>query len=343
MKNFKRLFLGSLLLALLSLIALFFWWKNLRAEQLMFISGKVIDYDTGKGIAGITVVISMSKWAKTDKDWNFVITEVSAGRYKLDIARMVASVPEYYVPHSYPEYIDVPIGKNVRNIKIYLRKGATASGRVLAEDGVTPIKGAKITLMSKGTDLYGRIHSLASEAMSSVSKSVFTTDEEGRYNIKGIYAEFPFTLLVKAYGYANEVKKDLKVNYGEELTNVDFIMGRRSKAVVKGKVISKEYGTPIVKAYVFIQKEDWDNFDSGRALTDSKGEFQVKGLTPGFYEISVVPHESDRNEYDLDTGDIKKFYISEGKENYVEIKMALKKKQISTKNKGYSKNESPRN
>jgi hypothetical protein len=313
-------------------------YKDLRAELLMSISGKVIDYDTGKGIAGITVVISMDKWAKTDKDGNFVITEVPEGRYELDIARMVASVSEYYVPHIYPEYIDVQSGKNVRNIKIYLRKGATVSGRVLAEDGVTPIKGALVIIDSHETNFYAEIERLFEWSKEfPKSKVSFYTNENGEFLLKGILEEFSFDILVMAYGYADEWKRGLRVKYGEELRIGDIIMGRRSRSVVRGKVYYPDM-SPMCGARVWIgkmgnkiasEKED----DGGWALTDSKGEFEIRGLTPGYYFIDAIPPESEGDKYYTKT--IFDFYISEAKDNYVEIKaFEREKKPMSYFNEG---------
>ncbi len=322
-KENKKLLLVSLGLFLISGIMLFFKIRELRAELLMSISGKVIDYETGKGIPNISVIIEPYHWATTDKDGNFTIKDVPEGRYKIDIASTVSTIAEYYVPHSYPEYIEVPRGKNVVGVKIYLRKGATASGRVLAEDGVTPIKGAWVDVISYETNFYGDISALYSHSGSLKSKVTFLTDEEGRFKVKGLLEGFSFDLLIMAYGYADEWRRGLKVRYGEELNVGDIIMGRRSRSVIRGKVYSSKDMTPMVGAEIWISKmattiKKMEESDGGWALTDSKGEFEIKGLTPGYYNIDAVLSDEDEKKYYAER--IFDFYISESKENYVEIK-----------------------
>lgn len=330
-RNLKRAFLGSLVLHLISITALFFKINDLRAELLMSISGKVIDYDTGKGIPNIAVIVNPYHWTKTDKDGNFIISDLPAGRYTFDIPYMVSTISEYYVPYKYPEVVEVPRGKNVTNIKIYLRKGGEASGRVLAEDGVTPIKGAWVDIGSYETQFYAAISALFSHAGTIKSRVVFLTDEQGRFKLKGLLEGFSFDIRVMAYGYAFERIGGFQIKYGEELNIGDIVVGRRSKSIIRGKVYSSTNMTPIVGAEVWIIKMPYEKeYDGGWALTDSKGEFQVKGLSRGYYSIGIVLAEKDRGEYQ-NPGHIFDLYISESKDNFIEIKVGPNKKDKNSK------------
>lgn len=308
-RNLKRAFLGSLVLLLLSITALLFKINDLRAELLMSISGKVIDYDTGKGIPEGKVVIShQGRYfsSKTDKNGNFTIKNLPEGRYEIRIGSILASLPDYYVPHKYPEYIDLKAGKNITDVKIFVKRGATVSGKILSDDGKTPIKGAMVYIKSKETDFYNE------------TRREDFSDENGIYRIEGIIEGYSFDIVVeRVYGYADERKINLRIKDKKELNNIDIIMGKRSKIVVTGKILSSKNKAPVVGAQIFFMKNQLPEIDSGWGLTNSKGEFHIKGLTSGNYDIAITPGPEELMKYEAKT--IKGFYISEDKRNYIKV------------------------
>ncbi len=153
-----------------------------------------------------------------------------------------------------------------------------------------------VYIKSKETDFYNEAR-----------REDFSNDN-GRYMIEGIMEEYSFDIVVeRVCGYADERKVNLRIEDKKEPTNINIIMGKRRKIVVTGKVLSSRNKAHVEGAQIFFIKNQLPEFDSGLALTDSRGEFQIKGLTSGNYDIAITPGSEDLMKYESKS--IKGFYI----------------------------------
>ncbi|UCH96811.1 MAG: carboxypeptidase regulatory-like domain-containing protein [Candidatus Aminicenantes bacterium] len=247
----------------------------------MKVSGKVIQKETGQGIPGIQILLyeitsGENYFANTNNEGIFIVRKVPPGIYQISETFVNMSCPEELIVAEMPEMIKVSTGRNVINLKISLEKGAAISGYVYAADGVTPLKDVEITAEPW---IYGR------------GKPVFT-DSQGKYILKGLVDG---DKLVHALfqGLAHE-SIDLEIKPGEDIGNINFILGRGNISV-KGKVVSFIDNQPVKNAFVsFIYQYPNQKYSAGWAKTDDSGNYSLIGLKhPGTFELSIAHDEYD--------------------------------------------------
>jgi hypothetical protein len=189
---------------------------------------------------------------------------------------------------SIPDEIEVHVGKNIHGLEIVLHKGPAVSGRIFGPDGVTPIKGAAVSL---------------DEWFRGRKEKVFT-DEDGRYTARGL-VEGERMVFAEKNGYALEsVTVDLQA--GEMVENVNFILGR-GKISVKGKITSADTNKGLQNATVyFIYTLEGPKYSGGFAESDKDGNYSIIGLLePGKFKVNIIveEYESIRTEVELKSGE----------------------------------------
>jgi hypothetical protein len=241
----------------------------------MKVSGKVIKIETGNGVPGVRIdildiITGDSYDGTTDRNGNFVIRMVPQGIYEISEVDIHMTCPEELIIDQMPETITVNLGRNILNLNIYLKKGASISGYVYAEDGITPLEGAEIV---SDIWIYGK------------NEAVFT-NWQGKYVIKGV-EEGDKLIHASALGFADETI-ELDVLPGITYENKNFILGR-GKLWVRGKVSSSGDNQPIKNALVFfIYAKADDHYSAGWTKTDDNGEYYIIGLkNPGTFELSI--------------------------------------------------------
>ncbi|MCP4151966.1 MAG: carboxypeptidase regulatory-like domain-containing protein, partial [bacterium] len=272
-RGIPRIWLFSLLL----LTGLYF---HMEVEaQLMSITGKVMQKETGKGVARVELLLGEVNtgdyyFSKTDRNGNFRVRKVPHGIYQISEAYINATCPEALLVSEIPDIVEVLPGKNIGGLKIYLKRGAVISGYIFAADGVTPLKGVEV---SADPRRYGKTWNVY-------------TDARGKYVINGLDSGFKI-LYASINGSALE-STNLDVKPHDNFDNVNFNLGRGT-VTVKGKVVSDKDNTAIENAIVFLTHRDInDNYSAGFATTDGNGEYSLDGLKfPGTFELSVVHDE----------------------------------------------------
>jgi hypothetical protein len=218
---------------------------------------------------------------------------------------------------SIPDEIEVHVGKNIHGLEIVLHKGPAVSGRVFGPDGVTPIKGAAISL---------------DEWFRGRKEKVYT-DEDGKYTARGL-VEGERMISAKKGGYAIE-SAIVNLQAGKMVGNVNFILGT-GKISVKGKVTSADTNQGLKNAYIsFIYTLIGPKLSDGFAETDEDGNYSLIGLLePGKFKVTIIleEYESLRTEVELKIG-----------ENILDFKLApklteKKTKKIGMKSRGASSN-----
>ncbi|MCP4151697.1 MAG: hypothetical protein GY757_28395, partial [bacterium] len=242
----------------------------------MMVCGKIINRDTGKGVPGVDVMILGEGIHRTvsDRNGNFCFLKVPHGEYGFSSMSIHATCPEDLFIDSLPGEITVMDGKNIMNIKIYLKKGGSISGRVFHPDGITPVKRVRI---SRDKWFYGR------------TQYVYT-DGNGRYEIIGLNSGSK-NVLARIDGYAFEARK-VDVYEGKTVENVDFILGR-GKVSVKGKILSNMDNQEIPKAKIFFHAfKTGENYTGGSDNSNKNGKYSVIGLLgPGKFEVCIIHEE----------------------------------------------------
>lgn len=284
MKYFKIIFVFLFIVTVINYNSLLRGGAN-QSDQgiLMKISGRVINLETGLGIEGVIVnlydsTILKELEAKTDKDGLFIIKRVPQGIYELYNWFINLSCPDELVLEKYPEPIKVTTGRNVIGLNIYLKKGASISGRVFKPDGVTPVTQGNVVVLPR---LRGK-------------KLENNIDNTGYYKVVGLgrpgVEELNYSVSVEALGYA-DLAKSVKIKTGEEINDFNFVIGK-GQVHIKGKVTSSVDNQPIKGARISVlsveRPNSLDEISDGNAVTDEAGNYSIYGFKyPTNIDIAV--------------------------------------------------------
>ena len=267
--------------------------KSWGSGILMKVCGRVINSDTGEGVASTEIIIHGKSHVAilstfTDKNGYFCIRKVPEGFYTISRRAILRTCPGELIIKSIPDEIEVPVGKNIHELEILLHKGPAVSGRVFGPDGVTPIKGAAVSL---------------DEWFRGRKEKVYT-DDDGRYTAKGL-VEGERMVFAEKDGYALEAAT-VNLQAGEVLENVNFILGR-GKISVKGKIITADTNQGLKNAYIsFMYTLIGPKYSDGFAETDEDGNYSLIGLLePGRFKVTIIleEYESLRTEVELKIGE----------------------------------------
>ncbi len=283
MKGFKFFLVLLVMVRLLSVYG-FSDSNQSGSGILMKISGRVIQRETGIGIEGVIVnlydsAILKELEAKTNKDGLFIIKRVPQGIYELKNWFINMSCPDELVLEKYPEPIKVITGRNVIGLNIYLKKGASISGRVFKPDGVTPVTQGNVVVFPR---LKGK-------------KVENNIDSNGYYKVVGLgrpgVEELNYSVTVEAPGYA-DLAKSVKIKSSEEIKDFNFVIGK-GQVDIKGTVTSSVDNQPIKGAEIYVLSAEKPislaEIATGDGITDDSGSYSILGFKyPKIVDITVL-------------------------------------------------------
>jgi len=246
------------------------------------IAGIVVEAGTERPVAGADVAVS-SGWfdggggssgsAISGPDGRFRITRLTPGRYK-----PTARGRGYYGAPS--ESVMLGLGESVEDVRIEVHPMAMVSGVVLIDDGGGPPRpcpehDCSVSLRAKRADFYAGD----------------STDADGKIEIEAVLAG----------SYAVSVWSD---RYVEEDVYPDIVVGEqdltgqvwtvRAGATLVGRVTTSD-GQPVAGAMVSGDttggearaQRGWVN-----DTTDAEGNYAMRGVVPGEYELEVEAREA---------------------------------------------------
>lgn len=183
--------------------------------------------------------------------------------------------------------IGVTAGVDTSGIDFELSAYGTIRGRVLDENGSTPVSGARVRFYDQET---------GSQKYTAYSGPDGTYEKRavapGTYYLTVSHSEFAAELYddvpCAPYGYLSDCNEFLgtpiAVNLDETVGDIDFDL--RRYAQIKGTVTDEITGEPIYRAQVLL----WDSAGTRLryAYTSSSGAFTLGGLDPGTFYATAV-------------------------------------------------------
>lgn len=285
------------------------------------VSGKVTI--KGKGAPGVVVAIRQIEFtpqpapsfkATTDQDGNYRITDVPAGNYQISPIAPAFVLSDLSNP-GLINYGRGGLGKGlvlaenetVEDVDFSLVRGGVITGKVTDADG-RPLIDEPITLLPEGpTNERGTSYTM--------SPMGFQTDDRGIYRMFGVPAgrykvavgqtenDFYRTMFGGRPSYKQTFHPDvtdpakatlIEVTEGLEVTNVHISVGRAQQTfVASGRVVDSGTGQPVpnVRFGIRMPEEEGGSATGTNATSNSQGEFRIENLTPGKYEVLVMPFQ----------------------------------------------------
>lgn len=277
------------------------------------IAGRVIF--ANKGMAGVTVTVTMSGDALsgkgltlkvlTDDEGRFQISNLSGGSYYVWPFVPALVVTEATGSHPSGKIVALAEGETVEDVDFHLSSGAAITGRVSDSAG-RPVIDERIRLIPIGDD----VRRLAGSTYPGISE--IRTDDRGVYRVFGLpggkykvaigdqYAAFNSVRGRRFYpqtfhpDVTDESKAEVvEVTDGGEATNVDITVARSLTGFsASGRFIDGENGQPVANikyGMTIIVGGRPSGFMSGNGVSTTDGGFRVDNLPPGRYSVSILP------------------------------------------------------
>ncbi len=316
------------------------------------ITGHITGED-GKGVANVAVVLLPADFdprrgarvrTTSDAEGYYRLARVPAGHF-----RVRAIAPLYYVPEpggnnrfNGGQTVNLTAGEMVERIDLTLARGGVITGRITDADG-KPVVAQRIHVVAAVQPPQLR----AGDMNSLTNQSVFETDDRGVYRVYGLVpghylvsvgegadggfrygagAPYPRTFHPGATDEARA--QAVEVTADGEATGVDITLAGTVKTyTATGRVVDADTGQPLANVSVVhnVLVGSYTRNGGYNALTDAKGEFRIKRLTPGSYSASALSENfyngGDAPMPDNTYSDAAPFEIADADVTGLEIKM----------------------
>lgn len=276
----------------------------------------------------------------TDADGRYRATNLPEGKYEAQ-AQLGGCVREKPAPNeSLTESFTLKEGESRENVDFALVRGGVITGRVTDADG-RPLITKAVNLQI--VDEEGRkqdARNIQNIQNMMTMFEMFQTDDRGVYRIFGLRAgrylvsaggDSSMTLVAGAgaeYPRAwhpdttdENQAKVIEVAAGGEVAGVDVRLGAAKRTYeASGRVVDEETGKPIAGASVVCIKIGGSgegagfNMSGAAPKTDEQGNFQLSGLTPGQYQLSLADfmslltgggsHYSDQVKFEIQSANV---------------------------------------
>jgi len=265
----------------------------------------------------------------TDANGHFEIKKVPPGRYRF-VASHTGFISQQYQAQGLKggAVLALSPGQTIDDAMFRLTRAAAISGRIADEAG-GPMMGVAVSALRKSTpDEDEELHHRSKrEHLLQASSAV--TDDRGEYRVFGLKpgeyylkaSESPDELFTRTRGmdmldedyelvhemashyaplyYPGVLQmseaQSVSLSAGEEM-QADFTMRHVKTVQVSGHVIGSD-GKPATRAYVNLRLPDVDDDLDLGSMTDEKGEFVIKGASPGNYILNAQHHADGRHEF----------------------------------------------
>jgi len=258
------------------------------------VSARAVPAGKGTNAAAASVV--------SDADGRFKFENLSPGRYVL-----WASFSGYVNQGPFrrqPRWVYLAPSQHIDDVLISLTPGAAISGHIV-DSARKEISGVTVQAL-KSSDQFGRpeFHEVASAVSDKSGEYRLTVLSAGRYYLVAIPRE---QLKKDAGSHLSYVpvyfpptpdpsgSTALALQAGEQLAGVDMALDPVHTITIRGRVVNPSSKSAISDAEVSLQEESSVAAWPYGATVDNKGNFELAGVPPGNYVITVqCQSEKDR-------------------------------------------------
>jgi hypothetical protein len=244
--------------------------------------------------------------AATDSEGKFVFPNVDPGDYQIAAQRDNFQ----YNPPRRPEPVTLKAGDARKDVVLKLTPLGVIAGLVRDENG-DPVQNVPVSLLTWQYSASGR--QLANRGSA-------TTDDLGAYRLFGVApgkyllrASAPLrrasdddeTLAPSFYPRASDPSgaAALDLRPGQELRGIDLTVRRARTVTARGRVVKPAGASFVLMSYG--QSMDGGSINTSNPITDPEGKFELRGMTPGSYTLTVQTTAGDRRfsvRYSLQVG-----------------------------------------
>ena len=309
--------------------------KELPPDSLCIVSGRVVTAAEGSPLKSARVALEPEDprpnnhfYAVTsDGDGRFLIKDIPPGRYRFFAIRQ-GFVDQHYLSHGTESeaVLSLKPGQKIGDVLFRMGLAAVITGRVTDDDGDAMVRVQVVALHRPSEDeLDDEEGPPASHKQELAPAASARTDDRGLYRIFGLKAGEYFIRAVDSLepygddmiGQDYSVRQYLGTEYapvyypaaaqpsqaqviavkaGDEV-QANILMQRIKTVEVAGRVLGRN--GPAKDTWVRLGQPGADNYGTDRqTTTDEKGEFRLKGISPGSYVIVAYQRDGGSGVYE---------------------------------------------
>jgi protocatechuate 3,4-dioxygenase beta subunit len=331
-------------------------------------SGRVVDDETGKPVAGAGVVCVMVKAAgeaveidglgfggfggnsKTDEQGNFRLTGLAPGQYQLNLANYDSFLTGGSIYYADGAKFEIH-GGDVAGVEVRAKSGATISGVAVIEDADQSAKSSLSQTMLMAYSMPASPNEADENAVAfAMAPTASRIGSDGAFSLKGVR---PGKVMIQASSVTGGALKITRIERGggemtegivvtgrEDVTGVRIVFGKGS-GMIRGQVQITGGALPDGWRMIVSARGEKNvvGFDSsgGYAEVDGKGRFVIEGLLPGEYELTLMvqpeinPNSPPQPVQNMPAPVTQKVVVTKGQEARVMMTLDLSKKNREEK------------
>jgi hypothetical protein len=283
-----------------------------KKAPLASVSGRITLH--GKGIVGIVVGVRPNSVprpapeikAATDTDGNYRISGIPPGNYSVSPMAPAYVLSDSGSARGQGKTLLLAEGEDVQGVDFSLERGGVIAGKVTDADG-RPVVEERLTLLSVDQNQQNQ------QSFGFTSSNGSQTDDRGMYRIYGVVpGQYKVSVgrddntfspgnAVGRVAYKRTFFPDvtdpaeakvIEVTEGSEQTNVDITLGQTLPGfAVSGSVVDRDTGRPVLGLRFGLRRIVNNSFAgiNSMAPSNSQGEFRLENVTPGKYEVLILP------------------------------------------------------
>jgi protocatechuate 3,4-dioxygenase beta subunit len=329
-------------------------------------SGRVVDDETGKPIAGASVICTKAGGSsssvsfglpgampRTDEQGNFHFGGLMPGQYLLSLTDFASFLTGggsgYYSDGARFEIQSA----DVAGVEIRAKRGATISGVAVVEDADQSAKSGLAQTIIMAHSMPASLNEIDENALASLmAPSSSRIGSDGGFSLKGIR---PGKVTIQAFSMTGaalgitrierggvEMRNEIMVTGRDEISGVRVVFGKGS-CVIRGRVnVTGGAASEDWRMFVTANSEKEGGaalFDGsgGSADVDDKGRFVIEGLLPGEYQLTLMttpradPNSPPRPDDRIPAPVTQKVILTKGQEAQVTMTLDLSKKNREEK------------
>lgn len=262
-----------------------------HAQLAYVIMGRLMAQDTGKPLSGVSIKFSgwndgRQGFISTDPNGMFKIEDCVLGSYEVQISTTGGPTQGYYSDAVTVQVSDA----DVTDVEISAIRGVSVSGNVIVLGSKDPaiMNAFSQTVMSATNvqpSLRGSARVAGAAAVGPAGRFEFTGLRPGRIEIRPINLPEGFTLL-RVERDGSPVRDGLALSAGERVTGLRVLVVYGTGSI-RGQIKVEGGALPTRMDWLLtIRRADGEGEVSSQVI-DARGQFWVKNLAPGLYEITA--------------------------------------------------------
>jgi len=240
------------------------------------IRGRVVEDDTGIGVAGVQVALrteiaSPPLQVQTDRGGYYRFAGLTPGLYRVE----VQPSETYLVVETPDEELEVQSNDRSHGPEFRLKSGVLVQGTVKTDDGA-PVANANVYLSLSGDQTVHR---------------AVRSNYQGAFSFEGISAEAQVRIWATDGAQASHAFGPTQA--GEAgLPHIQLVLDHTSAASIRGEVINAQ-GAAMANALLVLHLPGESLPEPRRTQADAWGTYRFENLPPGAYRLEVLVSEEN--------------------------------------------------